>query len=75
MVALLMPRIKHWKHLRFYRPDKKTRYEHIDALFSHHIDWKQIAEIFDEMLRTAVSIKTGKLAPSTIRVLAVRRRA
>jgi TnpA family transposase len=62
----LMPRIKNWKSLTFYRPDKKSRYEHIDALFSDHIDWKMIAENFDEMLKVAVSIKTGKLPPSTI---------
>jgi TnpA family transposase len=62
----LMPRIKNWKHLTFYRPDKKTRYRHIDGLFSDHIDWKMIAENFDEMLKVAVSIKTGKLLPSTI---------
>jgi len=62
----LMPRIKNWKHLTFYRPDKKARYEHIDALFSNHIDWKLIAENFDEMLRMAISIKAGKLLPSTI---------
>src|SRR5215510_3630307 len=62
----LMPRIKNWKSLTFYRPDKKTRYEHIDALFSNHIDWKLIAENFDEMLKVAISIKAGKLLPSTI---------
>lgn len=62
----LMPRIKNWKHLTFYRPEKKSRYEHIDALFGNHIDWKLIAENFDEMLRMAVSIKAGKLLPSTI---------
>jgi TnpA family transposase len=62
----LMPRIKNWKHLTFYRPLKNTRYRHIDALFSNHIDWKLIADNFDEMLKVAVSIKTGKLLPSTI---------
>ncbi len=62
----LMPRIKNWKHLTFYRPDKKARYEHIEALFSDHIDWRLIAENFDEMLKTAVSIKAGKLMPSTV---------
>src|SRR5215831_13245061 len=51
----LMPRIKNWKGLTFYRPDKKTRYEHIDAIFSNHIDWKLIAENFDEMLKVAIS--------------------
>jgi TnpA family transposase len=62
----LMPRIKNWKHLTFYRPDKKARYEHIDALFSAHIDWRLIADNFEEMLKTAVSIKVGKLMPSTV---------
>jgi TnpA family transposase len=62
----LMPRIKNWKHLIFYRPHKNTRYQHIDALFSDHIDWKLIAENFDEMLKVAVSIKAGKLLPSTV---------
>jgi TnpA family transposase len=62
----LMPRIKNWKHLRFYRPDKKARYEHIDALFSDHIDWRLIGDNFEEMLKTAVSIKVGKLTPSTV---------
>src|SRR5262249_46894918 len=62
----LMPRIKNWKHLTFYRPRKNTRYQHINGLFSNHIDWKLIAENFDEMLKVAVSIKAGKLLPSTI---------
>src|SRR5262245_35464053 len=43
-----------------------TRYKHIDALFSNHIDWKLIAENFDEMLKVAISIKAGKLLPSAI---------
>jgi TnpA family transposase len=62
----LMPRIKNWKHLTFYRPDKKARYEHIDALFSDHVDWRLIGDNFEEMLKTAVSIKVGKLTPSTV---------
>ncbi|MCI0663740.1 MAG: Tn3 family transposase [Acidobacteria bacterium] len=62
----LMPRIKNWKHLTFYRPDKKRRYEHIDALFSDHINWRLISDNFEEMLKTAVSIKVGKLMPSTV---------
>src|SRR2546423_2348742 len=30
----LMPRIRNWKDLRFFRPSKDTRYRHIDNLFS-----------------------------------------
>ncbi|MFB7558828.1 Tn3 family transposase [Streptomyces brevispora] len=29
----LMPRIRNWKGLTFYRPSKQTEYVHIDALF------------------------------------------
>ena len=61
-----MPPIKNWKHLTFYRTDKKARYEHIDVLFSDHVDWRLIGDNFEEMLKTAVSIKVGKLTPSTV---------
>ena len=30
----LMPRIRYWKKLRFYRPNSQTQYRTIDALFS-----------------------------------------
>ncbi|WP_406307618.1 Tn3 family transposase [Streptomyces sp. NBC_00885] len=29
----LMPRIRNWEELTFYRPTKQTEYVHIDALF------------------------------------------
>jgi TnpA family transposase len=32
----LMPRIRNWKDLIFYRPDEGTKYQHIDALFTDH---------------------------------------
>jgi hypothetical protein len=35
----LMPRIRNWKDLHFYRPAKDRHYEHIDSVFSEHIDW------------------------------------
>lgn len=62
----LMPRIKNWKHLTFYRPQKKVTYKHIDALFTDNIDWKLIEDNFDEMLKVAVSIRAGRLLPSTL---------
>lgn len=62
----LMPRIRNWKELKFYWPHKGARYEHIEALFSDHIDWDLITENFDEMLKVAVSIKAGRLLPSTV---------
>jgi TnpA family transposase len=62
----LMPRIRGWNHLNFYRPSRETRYEHLDALFSETVNLDLIAEHLDDLLRVAVSIKAGKLMPSTI---------
>jgi TnpA family transposase len=62
----LMPRIRNWKDLKFFRPDKRSRYRHIDELFSEAVDWDLIATHYDDMLRVAVSIKSGKLLASTI---------
>ncbi|UNZ22274.1 transposase [Streptomyces sp. 891-h] len=42
----LMPRIRNWKELTFYRPSKQSEYVHIDALFGepgkHVIDFDLI---------------------------------
>lgn len=62
----LMPRIRNWKHLNFYRPSKDTHYQHLDTLLSETVNWDLIAEHLGEMLRVVVSIKAGKLMPSTI---------
>ena len=62
----LMPRIRNWKDLNFYRPSGDARYEHVDVLFSETANWDLIAENLDGMLRVAFSIKAGKLMPSTV---------
>lgn len=62
----LMPRIRGLKKLLFFRPDKKTHYRHIDQLFSESINWKIIDTHLPDMLRIALSIKAGKITPSTI---------
>jgi TnpA family transposase len=62
----LMPRIRNWQNLTFYRAGKEERYAHIDELFTETIDWDLIAMHLPDMLRVAVSIKTGKITPSAI---------
>jgi len=63
----LMPRIRNWKELHFYRPNQDACYEHIDALFSsEQIDWKLIENMLPDMLRVALSVKAGKITPSAI---------
>jgi TnpA family transposase len=62
----LMPRIRQLKKLVFFRPDKKTRYRHIDTLFGESIDWSLISTHLPDMLRVALSIKAGKITPSAL---------
>lgn len=62
----LMPRIRRWQNLDFYRPSRGDRYEHLDDLFTQTVDWTLIERHLPDMFRVALSIKEGKLKPSTI---------
>jgi TnpA family transposase len=62
----LMPRIRNWHSLTFYRPRSNSRYEHIDGLFSGVVNWELIETHLPDMLRVVLSIKAGKFTASTI---------
>jgi TnpA family transposase len=62
----LMPRIRNWKELHFHRPDKASRYQHIDTLFSATADWDLIETLLPDMLRVALSVRAGRIRPSAI---------
>jgi TnpA family transposase len=62
----LMPRIRNWHSLTFYRPRSNSRYEHIDNLFSGVVNWELIETHLPDMLRVVLSIKAGKFTASTI---------
>jgi TnpA family transposase len=62
----LMPRIRNWKGKTFYRPYPDTRFEHIDSLFTANVDWDLIEGMVPELLRVAVSIRSGAILPSDI---------
>ena len=62
----LMPRIRNWKGLILFRPDKDAAYEHIDTLFGDPIDWKLIDTHWRDMMRVVISIRAGKVLPSTL---------
>lgn len=62
----LMPRIRNIKDLVFYKADRRRRYKNIDSLFRGTIDWALIERHFPDMLRVAISIKVGRMTPSTI---------
>lgn len=62
----LMPRIRNWKDLNFYRPDKETVYQHIDSLFSEPINWELIRTHWPDLLRVVLSIHTGKVSSAIL---------
>lgn len=62
----LMPRIRNWHDLVFFRPSKDIAYKHIDILFTDVIDWELIETHWKDLLRVVLSIKAGKLSSSTL---------
>lgn len=62
----LMPRIRNWKDLNFYRPEKKTVYQHIDSLFKDNIDWGIIETHWQDLLQVVLSIQTGKISSALL---------
>jgi TnpA family transposase len=62
----LMPRIRNWKELTLYRPNRDSRFEHIDSLFTDTAAWDLIRTHLPDMLRVAMSIKAGRITASTI---------
>ncbi|UXI66041.1 Tn3 family transposase [Tahibacter amnicola] len=64
--AKLMPRIRRFKELNLYKPSSGKRYKHIEPLFLRAINWSLIERHYRDILRFAVSIKLGRISPSTI---------
>ena len=66
----LMPRVRNWKDLIFYRPAAEVRYRHIDALFGEPgrnvIDWDLIENHYLDMMRVVLSIQEGKISSATL---------
>jgi TnpA family transposase len=62
----LMPRMRNWSDVTFYRPDKSVRYQHIDALFTKDIDWDLIARHWQDMMQVVISVQAGRVLPSML---------
>ena len=62
----LMPRIRNWKDQHLFRPAPDVSYKHIDELFTAQVDWDLIGTLIPDMMRVAVSIRTGNILPSDI---------
>ncbi|AXE75826.1 hypothetical protein C5746_01205 [Streptomyces atratus] len=66
----LMPRVRNWKGMTFYRPSKQSEYVHIDSLFGEAgrnvIDFDLIDSQFRHLMRVAVSVREGAISSSTL---------
>lgn len=62
----LMPRIRSWQDYTFVRPDSEAAYEYIDPLFKDVANWGLIQTHWQDLMRVVLSIRAGKLMPSTI---------
>ena len=62
----LMPRIRNNKVLTLYHPEKALTFEHLEEAFGEPINWKLIETHLPDMLRVALSVKAGKITPSTV---------
>jgi TnpA family transposase len=60
----LMPRMRNWDKVAMYRPDKNLTFQHIEAWFTRHVNWKLIEEHWQDLMQVILSIHTGKLLPS-----------
>ncbi len=66
----LLPRIRNWKDLIFYRPTRDSRYWHIDSLFGeagqNAIDWRLIETHWQDLMRIVLSIRDGRLSSTLL---------
>ncbi len=62
----LMPRMRTWNDVAFYRPHRRVAYKHIDPLFTRTVDWRLIRTHWHDMMQVVLSIQAGKVMPSML---------
>jgi len=62
----LMPRMRNWDDVTFYRPAAEAHYRHIDALFTQTVHWQRILDHWQDMMQVVLSIQAGHVLPSTL---------
>lgn len=62
----LMPRMRTWNKVAFYRPDPDEIYQYIDSLFTRTIDCSLIETYWQDLMQVILSIQAGKVLPSTL---------
>ncbi|MEV5779085.1 transposase [Streptomyces antimycoticus] len=66
----LMPRIRNWKGLTFYRPSKPHRVRAhrraVRGAWQRTIDWDLTESQFRDLVRVAISVREGAISSSTL---------
>ena len=62
----IMPRIRNWKELVFFRPTKTTKYKYIDSLFKGTVNWQLIEDNWQDMMQLVLSIQSGKVSSTLV---------
>ena len=62
----LLPRMRTWQDVTFYRVAAQTPYQPIDALFTQVVDWDLIARHWQDMLQVVLSMQAGHVVPSML---------
>lgn len=62
----LMPRMRNWDKVIFYRPFKEKTYKNIDKLFTDTINWELIETHWQDLMQVGISIQNGKILPSML---------
>lgn len=62
----LMPRIRRWKDLTFYKADDMMELKNIGNLFKGKIDWDLIEKYWEDMMQVVLSIQHGKVSSDLI---------
>jgi TnpA family transposase len=58
----LLPRIRNWKDLLFYKADATTTYKQIERLFGGVIDWDYLERHWQDLMQVVISIQEGKIS-------------
>ena len=62
----LMPRMRTWNDVAFYRPDSGASYDHLDPLFTRTVDWGLIERHWADLMQVALSVQAGAVLPSML---------
>ena len=62
----LRPRIRNWGDLKLLKPTGSSTYEFIEPLFKGVADWNLIKTHWKDLMQVMLSVKAGKLMPSTL---------